>query len=523
MAQTPNGTSDPKRISHFCEILEHCVRECADTRCGPHDVFLWNARRLSEAILYALAEGTDILKTGKNPAPDLRDLPKRLVEAQQLPFHLQGYFDTLRVCGNVGAHTQGPEVPADDDAIESCKTAIVHVVEWFYRKSKVARQMPAGVAEDLAELESSKPKPSRSDRHERQLRLLDARCRNAEDTAEELRRRLSKLTSGFATEPNATPTDTEVVAMAKSGRSVPRKVLLVTAGMALGAAIAWAVLGFRQPTAAIPAATAVVSGPSCPPAPACPAAAPCPACEVAVPAAVPAAAEPAAPATVAAEAAEAPPPAEPAPAEAEAAPAPAEAVPEVLSCDDGALLIETGELRFRRGPEPRPEWSQPRPVPPPTAVPAFCIGRDAVTAQTFAVAMADGACKPSQGNAVSKGDEHRPVNFVSRNCAQEYCESLGGSLPTIAQWERAIRSKDRPNIQSNTWELAADTFPFAVFGDAPNSKTKPTYGFFNTILGKRPRSYRPHLSWNKDSTVAAGHIATSFRCAWPAKSSRTTP
>lgn len=187
------------------------------------------------------------------------------------------------------------------------------------------------------------------------------------------------------------------------------------------------------------------------------------------------------------------------------------------------MFVPAGQLRFRTGPSPRPEWSQPRPVPPPTAVPAFCISREALTAETYALAMADGPCKPTRGNAVRAGALHLPVNFVSRPCARQYCASRGGSLPTIAQWERAMRADEPPQLQPDTWELAADPFPFAVFGDAPVATGKPTHGYFNRVLGRSPVSERPFLSWNKDATVAAGHIATSFRCAWPAKSSKTTP
>ncbi len=517
MAQTPTGTSDPKRIQHFCRILEHCVSECADTRCGPHDVFLWNARRLSEAILYALAEGTELFRNTKNPAPDLKDLPKKLVEAGQLPTHMQGFFDTLRVCGNVGAHTQGPEVLADDETIDSCKTAIVHVVEWFYRRSKLARTMPEKLATDLVELESDQPKDTRQERHERDLRQLQTSLSQANGKVAYLQNRLAEVTSALTTGPNETPTVTEVVAMARSGQSLPRKALLVAAGGALGAAIAWAALHSQPAAAPAPAALAAVATPTCPPAPACAAAPACPACEAAAPAtpeAPPAAAAGSAPAAAEPAVAASPTPAEP---ESSAA------VAEVPPCPDGALLVEAGELKFAIGPSPRPEWSQPRPRPPRAKVAAFCIASDAVSGQAYAGAAHSPDCEPSKGNAALRGAGHLPVNQTSRACARAYCESQGGGLPTIAQWEMAVRSSKRPRMSDGTWEFAADSFPFEVFGDLPMPKGIAVYGYHKGPLGSRPRRDRPFLSWNKDSTVAAGHVAVSFRCTWPPKTSAATP
>lgn len=101
------------------------------------------------------------------------------------------------------------------------------------------------------------------------------------------------------------------------------------------------------------------------------------------------------------------------------------------------------------------------------------------------------------------------INHVNRLCAEQFCATRGGQLPTIAQWEWALRQPERPAPHKDTWELVRDAFPFAVFGDTPGSTV---HGYFTELVAHPASRLEPQLRWNVDTEVANGHPAVSFRC-----------
>lgn len=533
-------TSNTPAVEHFHAILVHCVLECADTRCGPHDVFLWNARRLAEAILYALADGLEAGRnTGKQAMPDLASLTKLLVQQRRVHDKLQYDFETLRSCGNVGAHTQHPETSIDATTLKACLSSIVLVVEWFYQESVLKRPMPAEVVAALRDLRANLPKPSRSKRDEQQREQLQAERDKATAEAERLREQLREARRALAAavEPQATETELDFGherrrrRLAALGWSVAGLLVgLVGGGLAatwLQEANASAGPGGASAT---PAAVAAAPEPSRTAEPA-PATAPAPAPAPDVGGAEPvAAAESDVQAAAAVADADAPTAAaQPAPAAeppvvvptpvpeaatVEPSVAPAEAVQP--TCPAGMIEVKDGTLSLQGGPWPRkdPPWPQPRPIPPKTKVPAFCIDEVPVRASTYAEQMRDTPCAPRRGNGVKENAERLAINYVTRACAEAYCATREATLPTIAQWERAMRRKRRPQLVPQVGELASDPFPFAVFGDKPD----PTFARNALLYEFGPGQYKaggPALRWNYDQTARRGVAQVSFRCAKP--------
>jgi formylglycine-generating enzyme required for sulfatase activity len=503
MANTPPETPQSDAVEHFHDILIHCVQECADTRCGPYDVFLWNARRVAEAILYALAVGTETGRTtGRNPSPDLGNLVKALVSNKRLHDKIQHDFETLRSCGNVGAHTQHLDTVVDETTLNVCLSSIVLVVEWFYRSSALARPMPTAVARALVELKSSVQKLSRTERQERQLAEAITERDNLKHELQTQKERMRELQRAFAGQQEELPTVTEIRALAGHDRSWPKRLGWTALGLLLGLGASLAAMqlagydqsgasGTQAPKAnvAVPVVVAAATV-ACPPPPACPT------CE-----AVPATAEGAAP--------ESPPPPAPVPEPAAAAPP---STPDEPTCPEGMLLVRGGTLRLASGPVGRKKWPTPKSKPQTPDLPSFCIDLQAIRAKDFALATLPDVCRPVRGNAARKGAGSLAVNQVSRACAVAYCAARDGLLPTAAQWEWALRSSHKPQLDTKTGEFVLDTIPFEVFGYRSVGGASD-HGYFTGLVAGSSRSNWPLLSWNIDKEAAKGLRNVSFRCA----------
>lgn len=526
MAQTPAGTADPARVRQYIDILAFCAHECAETRGGPHDVFLWNARRLSEALLYALAEGTEFAAQAKplqGRPMDHAELTRKLASQGRVPSQLGGYFDILRSCGNASALGQGPDVVADTATLDACRRAVIAVVRWFYYDSALAEPMPAAVSDALRDLETEQARTPRPHRAEMELRKL--------------RREIEHLKAQLSPELSMLGTDGGEIQGPQRRRAARLRLAILAAVLLVGTTAGWlaGIWSSTETMTATPAAPAGVSGrshlqaPDEPPFAAPPdaalaeqaAAEPIAAAAVATPvdgaelaAAVPVAAEP-----VAAE----PTPAvaqEPAAAQDESPGAPTDPAVARPGCPDAALAIAARKVTLAQGPNPRPNWPQPAPVPPAAKVAAFCLDRDPVSAGAFATWLQTrseeerSAHLRRKGNAALTGAEKLPVNRITWAEAVAYCSDRGGSLPSALQWEAALRHNPAPRLVTLTGEWSVDTFPPEAFG-YPAERRSAEHLYFKEHLGARPSSRKPLLSWQRGKAVRNGASAVTFRCAYP--------
>jgi hypothetical protein len=507
MTPPPAGPADPVRVRQYLDIFAYCLDECAATRAGPHEVFLWNARRLGEAMLYALAEGTP---WAAQPKPlqgrpmDLAELQRKLVAQGLIPSRSLGNLDTLRHCGNVAPLAQGPDTAAETSTLDATRRAVVAVARWFYTESSLQEPMPQQVIEALRDLESEQPRTPRHHRAEMEMRRL---------------RRELEVTGGPSSEGQVELGGAET----RPGLNKGLAAAAVVAALACGFGLGW---GLKPIPAPVPAHTFAQPVDSTPP----PLTATARSQGIAA-AATAAAAEPT-PANVQAHGADQPMAPAPTPADeaTETAPAlgidqgkvadpPEDSADPRGNCPAGALWIPARRLDLIQGPSPRPAWPQPDPDPPAQAIEGFCIDGHSVTAGAFGQWLASRSEDERQnhlrrkGNAALTGAEGLPVNRVTWREAQAYCSDRGGELPSIFQWESAIRHRTAPRLGTGTGEWAADSFPPSAFGYAASAASDQVV-YFKEHLGGRANSRKPLLSWQR-GTGKHGSPAVSFRCVWP--------
>lgn len=471
-------------------------------------MFLWNARRLGEAMLYALAEGTP---WAAQPKPlqgrpmDLAELQRKLVAQGLIPSRSLGNLDTLRHCGNVAPLAQGPDTVAETSTLDATRRAIVAIARWFYTESSLQEAMPEQVAQALRDLESEQPRTPRHHIAEMEMRRL---------------RRELELAVGPIGAGQVNLGSAEV----RQGRSKGLVAAALFAALACGFGLGW---GLKLIAAPVPAHTFAQPAESTPPpltatassqgiaaAPTTAAAEPTPANVQAGGENLPMAAAPT-PADEAAEAAPAPPVGVE---HAKAADPPADSASPTARCPAGTLPIPARRLDLIQGPSPRPAWPQPDPNPPAQEIKSFCIDSHSATAAAFGQWLAGRSEAEQQnhlrrkGNAALAGAEGLPVNRVSWREAQAFCSSRGGDLPSILQWESALRHRTAPRLGTGTGEWAADSFPPSAFGYAGTAASDQVL-YFKEHLGGRANSRKPLLSWQR-GTGKRGSPAVSFRCVF---------
>ena len=182
----------------------------------------------------------------------------------------------------------------------------------------------------------------------------------------------------------------------------------------------------------------------------------------------------------------------------------------------------------------------------------YWIGRYEITNMQYAQCEKSGECL-GRGSSVASSS-HPAVN-VSWNDAQTYCEWVGGSLPTEAQWEKAARGTDGrtypwesegideslANIDANigdttpvgsypkgaspygaldmagnVWEWVADWYANDYYASSPNENPAgPQHGTFRVLRGgawyNGSGNVRAADRYYESMTLS--YFGNGFRCA----------
>jgi hypothetical protein len=396
----------------------------------------------------------------------------------------------MRTAGNLGAHAQAPSTHVDQTAMENCAFATRRVLKWTYEESILKRPMPEKVRaalEDLAETS-----PHRKSKYRKAVEEL---------------RTLREQSAGFAKEHET------LVALLRRYQGQPPRgrrwaVWTVTAllCLALGAA---AGSGARDLLAGVsaPASAEAATAPHGEPATA------------AVEAAVPQAA-PERPSAVPAgdprldpnrSAATIPPVVEaPSPTVDDAPAAPP-------TCPEGTVDVAEDVLALTTGPG-RDRWPKAPAKPPRQSVPRFCLDDGPVTGREIrdnAAADIQERLKaePSTCN-FPRGAFTYPINCITAADADAYCRARGGRLPSVAEWEVAMRDKPSPRLDPGTWEWSGDPWLSPTFGYKLAAGSPVNDVLY--LLGSLDRPYPggPKLSWHHRALAKPGLPKLSFRCAY---------
>lgn len=124
-------------------------------------------------------------------------------------------------------------------------------------------------------------------------------------------------------------------------------------------------------------------------------------------------------------------------------------------CPSGTALIPAGTFMMGDSNTLSREAQPPHMV----TLSAFCMDLTEVTVAAYRSCTAMGCTAPPRGpyyNWGMSGRDNHPINGVNWHQARAYCQSIGGDLPTEAQWEYAARGTD------------GRTYPWG--SDAPSSQ-----------------------------------------------------
>ncbi len=491
MFTPPSPRLDENRIRKYFAVIEASALICAEYRAGRHDVLVWNARRIGEAILWLLGDEDTPL--------DLHHLAEYLVDNGKLPAEIASYIETLRTAGTLPG--QVAELETDRTTLDACVRAVPTVARWLYHDSAHARPMSDALMSAVADLEAPTPRVPNDYRLAKENEEYRTNMHLA-------RLEVARLQAMLGPDP--------------VGRARRRQLLtavLLVAMFAAGVALGWTQKPAEKITVSTPVAAPIapVAAAVVPAMAAAPVAAPAAAVAPQAPTPAVAIAEPASPVA-------APAPPEPA---AEVAPPPAESAAEpakVAGCPAGTLQVVEKTLRLHRGPFPRPAWPEPQGKFLAAKVAAFCIDQHPVTAGKYGDWLKDHnagqyAKQVARGGNLKVGARDLPMNRVHWSEAAEFCTGAGGALPTVAQWEVAQRLPSPPEQSPKTGEWAQDSFPTSLFGyskeQLPDCKDGKCDHLYHGGAVDPPRPRDPLLRWLQRGPGQPAVPFVGFRCAYP--------
>ncbi|MFZ4760571.1 MAG: SUMF1/EgtB/PvdO family nonheme iron enzyme [Burkholderiaceae bacterium] len=475
MSKPTPAIPDAQRIEHYVEILEYCLVQCAEARGNRNDLFLWNARRASEAVGLALAVGTELAREFEGKA---QSGPRNQVEMFGKLKALGRLSDTMEralgqvwAAGNLGAHTQAPERVVDDYTLKACEESLHLVAMWFYRDSMLHRPIPTEVQEALADVDRRAKRPTPEAKLRWELQALQLRASALEALVKDR--------------------DTTAETVAAPASSHRRLGVLATvslvAGVGVGLGLSGVSLSAREPDLSRSMSAGVVQAPAAPASQAPPIALSMPT------------------------------PISTAPPEASSAVGAGSATSPVrpLRCPKDQTLFSGEPVRFTEGPSPRRQWGRAGAVPAPGPPQPFCLDRAPISTGAYRAYLDERELRiakehRSPGCNLGEGTDAMPLNCVSWSEAHAFCEARGGRLPSIHDWESAMRSDRHPQTTPRTGEWSSDAFPPAIFGYTPPTSVKERLYWEKRLETSSPTA--PWLSWQR-KTSRSGALNLAFRCA----------
>lgn len=469
--------------------IQELLDSCADHQRHDPEVFLWNARRALEAmchLLITVQSKSPSSASGTSKDHSLDSMIQRLKKENVLDREQAPRFELARSHTNLGVHIQQSYREDYSAAVDDTAHVLPGLIDWLYAESiarphlgTIARLPHQIIREGGREGPSIKEKATKAEMTEREMERTSSLLRNAlDERTAALRERETRWWGWF-------------------GRVAVVSSLTFAVGLCMGVGGAsWLQPGTKSSRASTASMTQAASAAEAEPAPplAAPTTAASPQAEVMVTPEAPAAASP--------------PPTDVAP------PAP----PAEPTCPTGMTYVPAiTKMRLGQPVGGRKNWPRPKAGRlEPVDVPAFCLD----TTPRFRNVVAPAAYDE---DSVSKCERFRPEKdaplertCLSRDEAERICATSApnGHLPTLIEWESAVRAKVT-GLQQPEHEWTGERFPPAVLRRIDPDWDRGDGMWVGQIKEKRKPKTEDSallLAWNQQAPDNR-HPERGFRCA----------
>lgn len=455
--------SEKDEVRGLAESLVRYLELCADHRRGDPEIFLWNARRSTEAMLmiWCLVNG------GKLEGPESRTIEgvrKQLKERKvEPPENTLRQVTTAQSMGNGGTHACVFDAASAAELVETTAPALCSVARWWVSAPAIHERLPVARVSALVKeiLDRSRPAlPTRAD-----WERAEAGRRHAEERVVVLEGELQVEQRRLTPAPDVRQ---DRGAMVRVGTLVAA--LCLPTGLALGVGLGLVAGEGGGPS---PAGLMAQTAPPAPPASA---------------ATMVVAEEPAV---------------------------------KAAACPAGMVAFAEREVQIGQ-PSKRKGWPAPRPREiDRKRVAAFCL--DAAPTRDTALRERSSTYRSLSSDCTKVGwrgpTDAGAATCVTRTEARADCEARGLRLPSLLEWEVVARDSQRAALDRRLeGEWIDDAFPLAVLNLPAAGWTRGEGAYRRRLLeeplakGQISAEGDVLFSWNQGE-VSARINQVGFRCA----------